>query len=415
MNILTLTSSYPRFEGDPTAPFIESITRHVAARGHTVHLVLPEHHAWQRPEVEDGVHFHPYHYSPRRSWTPWGYSGALEAGRRIRRSLYPLAPVVVASALRTCATVASRERIDVVHAHWLVPNGLIAALATRRNKLPLVISLHGSDIAVAEQSRALSKLSRSSLSRSAAVTAPSNDLLQRARALGAAGQLEWIPYGADPEEFRPDAALRQRARAQLGLAADAVAVLGIGRFIHAKGFDDLIEATALARATSSRIRLVLVGDGDIRSGLEAHVQRLGLGDVVTFTGMAKRDEVPSYVAAADIVAVPSVHYEGYVDGLPNVALEAMAAGKPLVATRVGALPDVVQDEVTGLVVEEGDPPALASAIVRLASNAALRRGMGARGRARIEESLNWAAVAERFEAVFERMTSGVGPGSAPVH
>ena len=140
MNILTLTSSYPRFKGDPTAPFIESITRHVAARGHTVHLVLPEHRAWNRPRVEDGVHFHPYRYSPRKSWTPWGYSEALEAGTRIKRRLYPLASAVVASALRTSARVVSRESIDVVHAHWLVPNGPIGSLVAKPHELPLVIA-----------------------------------------------------------------------------------------------------------------------------------------------------------------------------------------------------------------------------------------------------------------------------------
>lgn len=401
MNILTLTSSYPRFKGDPTAPFIESITRHVAARGHTVHLVLPEHRAWNRPSVEDGVHFHTYRYSPRKSWTPWGYSEALEGGTRIKRRLYPLASVVVASALRTSARVVSRESIDVVHAHWLVPNGLIGSFVAKRHELPLVISLHGSDVAVAERSRALGKVSRRSLCRSEAVTGPSTDLLDRARALGATGQLEWIPYGADPQEFRPDAADRQLARARLGLESDAVAVLGIGRFIHAKGFDDLIEAIALTRETYPEIRLVLVGDGDLRGELEAHTERLGLAGVVTFTGMATREEVPSHLAGADIVAVPSVHYEGYVDGLPNVALEAMAAGKPLVATRVGGLPDVVEHELTGLVVEERDPRALAAAIVKLASNADLRYGMGERGRTRVEESLNWETVAERFEAVYE--------------
>ena len=403
MNILTLTSSYPRFAGDPTAPFIESITRHVAARGHTVHLVLPEHRAWNRPRVEDGVHFHPYRYSPRRSWTPWGYSEALEAGTRIRRRLYPLAPVVLGSALRTCATVVAHQSIDIVHAHWLVPNGLIGALVSKRHGLPLVISLHGSDVAVAERSRALGTVARASLSRSAAVTGPSKDLLDRARALGAAGRLEWIPYGADPHEFRTDAAARERARDRLGLEPDVVAVLGIGRFIHAKGFDDLIEATANARATYPGIRLVLVGDGDIRGELEARTERLGLSSVVTFTGMATREEMPSYLAAADIVVVPSVHFEGYVDGLPNVALEAMAAGRPLVATRVGGLPDVVEDEVTGLIVDERDPHALATAVVKLASNVDLRHGMGERGRARIEESLNWATVAERFEGVYDHV------------
>ena len=401
MNILTLTSSYPKFEGDPTAPFIESITRSVAARGHTVHVVLPAHRKWNRPHSEDGVFFHPYRYSPLRSWTPWGYSEALEDGRRIRPSLYPLAPLVVGSAQRTCAAVTARTRIDVVHAHWLVPNGLIGALAARRCKLPLVVSLHGSDVAVAERSKALGWLARTSLSRSAAVTAPSRDLLERARALGASGRLDWLPYGADSGEFRPDGQGRARMRSQLGLEPDGVIVLGIGRLIHMKGFDDLIEAVGIARAERPQIRLVLAGDGDLRSALEAQVRRLGVEDFVTFAGMVGRDDVPSYFEAADIVAVPSVHHQGFVDGLPNVALEGMASAKPLVVTRVGALPDVVDDEVTGLVIEERDPAALARALVRLASNLELREAMGRRGRMKILESLNWETVAERLEGVFE--------------
>jgi len=403
MNILALTSSYPRFEGDPTAPFVESMTRHVASRGHSIHLVLPESHEWKRPPVEDGVHYHLYRYSPRRTWTPWGYSEALEAGTRIKRRLYPLAPVVLASALRTCAAVVSGETIDVVHAHWLIPNGLIGARVAKRHDVPLVISLHGSDVAVAERSRALGRLSRSSLSRSAAVTGSSNNLLERARALGAAGRLEWIPYGADPQEFGTDLEIRERVRAELGLASDAVAVLGIGRLIPVKGFDYLIEAIALARANCPRVRLVLVGDGDTRAGLEAQAERLGLDGEVTFAGMAKREDVSSYLAAADVVAVPSVHYAGFVDGLPNVALEAMAAGKPLVATRVGGLPDVVHDDLTGILVEERDPSALAAAIVRLANDPDLRNRLGENGRTAIRDSMNWDVVAERFESVYERV------------
>jgi glycosyltransferase involved in cell wall biosynthesis len=407
VNILALTSSYPLFEGDATAPFIKSITRHVAARGHTVHLVLPEHRAWNHPEAEDGVHFHPYRYSPRRTWTPWGYSEALEGGETIRRRLYLVAPVVLASALRTCRAIASRERIDVVHAHWLVPNGLIGSFVARWHGLPLVVSLHGSDVAVAERSRALGALARSTLGRSSAVTGPSFDLLDRARALGASDRFEWIPYGADPDQFRLDVRARDQVRARLDMRSDDVVVLGIGRFVPSKGFDDLVEAVAAARTTSaSRIRLLFVGDGPLRSELESQVERLGLDNVTTFAGMAMRIDVPPLFAASDVVAVPSVHHHGYVDGLPNVALEAMANSKPLVVTRVGGLPDIVTDGFSGLVVEERDPRALASAISTLAADPELRRELGRRGRALVEERLNWATVAERLEEIFESVVRG---------
>ena len=406
MNVLAVTSSYPKFEGDPTAPFIESITRHVAARGHSIHLVLPEHHEWNRPPAEGDIHYHAYRYSPRRTWTPWGYSESLAAGVRIRRPLYALAPLVFLSGVRACRTLMSRESIDVVHAHWAIPNGVIAATAVRGRGVPLVISLHGSDVSVSQGSRWIGALARWSFERAAAVTAPSEDLLDRARGLGARGLLELIPYGSDPDSFEADPATGHRIRKDLGLADGEVAVLGMGRFVHWKGFEYLIEAIARARARVPALRLVLVGDGDLRGALAAQVTGLDLDECVTFVGMVRRDDVPAYLAASDVVAVPSVHYQGYVDGLPNVALEAMAAGKPLIATRVGGLPQLVRNGDTGLLVDERDPGALAEALVVLATDSELRRNIGARGQAHVRESMSWNAVAERFGSVYDRVAKG---------
>ena len=405
MKVLSITSSYPRYDGDPTAPFIESITRYVAARGHTVHLVLPENREWKRPATEDGVSYHPYRYSPRRTWTPWGYSESLEGGIRIKRRLYALAPAVAASALWTCDRLLSRRGFDLVHAHWVVPNGPIGALVARRHKLPLVISLHGSDVSVSQQSGWIGRLARSSFARAAAVTAPSQDLLDRARALGALGSMELIPYGADAQAFAVEPATRERVREQLGLSSDHTVVCGIGRFVHWKGFDYLIDAFAKASLALPRLRLVFVGDGDLRQDLSARASSLGVGETVTFAGMASRDEMPGYLAAADIVVVPSIHYDGYVDGLPNVALEAMAAGKPLIATRVGGLAHLVHSGDNGLLVDERDSDGLADAILALARDPELSARLAASGQALIRDSMSWNIVAERFISVYESVSA----------
>ena len=108
----------------------------------------------------------------------------------------------------------------------------------------------------------------------------------------------------------------------------------------------------------------------MRAELEARVRALGVADSVVLAGAADRSEIPVYMAAADIVAVPSIRFGGYVDGLPNVALEAMAAGKPLVASRVGGLPELVRDGENGVLVAEKEVHALADAIVDLAATAA---------------------------------------------
>jgi glycosyltransferase involved in cell wall biosynthesis len=401
VNILVLTSAYPKFDGDATAPFMASITEHVAARGHSMHVVLPEHADWARPSVEGNVHYHRYRYSPSRSWTPWGYAQSLEGGVKLKRRLYALAPAVFVSARHACRRLTARERFDVIHAHWVVPNGFIAAGISDRRRIPLVVTLHGSDISLVERKPWLGRLARRAFARSTVVTAPSDDLLQRASRLGATGQVELIPWGADPDVFRPDPDGAQRVRRLHGVAESDVLVLGVGRFVRWKGFDDLVTSVARARPEVPRLKLVLVGDGDIRGELEAQVADLGLADVVSFAGMAVRDDVNAYLSAADIVSVPSVHADGFVDGQPTVALEAMAAAKPLVVTRVGGLPDLVRAGENGLVVEERDPDGLAGAIVSLAHDEQRRTAMGAAGRARVERELNWDTVADRLIRVYQ--------------
>jgi glycosyltransferase involved in cell wall biosynthesis len=384
MNILSITSSYPRYAGDPTAPFIESITKHVAALGHTVHLVVPEHSAWRRPASEDGVHYHPYRYSPMRSWTPWGYSESLRAGIQIRRRLYPLSPLIALSAIRTCNAVARRVPIDVIHAHWVIPNGPLAAVAARQHDVPLVVSVHGSDVALSERSRWMGSLTRRTFAQAFAVTAASRHMLDRAADLGARPEtLHLIPYGMDLSSFQPDQQAAARVREALRLLPEDVLVLGIGRLIEWKGFGYLIQAIPLAQEKVPNIRLVIAGDGDLRAELEAQAQRLGLEDRVTFVGSVQRRDVPGFFAAADMVVVPSIRHEaGFVEALGYVVHEALATGTPVIASRVGGLPEVVGDGETGYLVEERDPEALAGAIATLASNQDLRMKMGVRARAR---------------------------------
>ncbi len=417
MKILALTSSYPRYDGDPTAPFIESITKHLAGRGHTIHVVLPAVRGWMHEQREGNVHFHPYRYSPVEAWTPWGFSGSLEEGVRIRRSLYGLAPIVLAAAARATHSLLTRERFDLVHTHWVIPNGPVGAGAAHRHGLPHVISLHGSDVSVPERSRALARAARWSFARADADTAPSGDLLDRARALGASRMLELVPYGADVVGLRASDTEIGGVREHLDLRPTDVVVMGIGRFVRWKGFDYLLDAFARARASQRSLRLVLVGDGDIRSELETRARSLGIANDVRFTGMVERDRMPAHLGAADIVAVPSIHFDGYVDGLPNVALEALAAGKALVATRVGGLPELVDSNRNGLLVDEKDATALADAITALAADAALRERLGTTGQAEVAASRTWGGVAERFESIFEgavRRTSRRGPSTQSV-
>jgi glycosyltransferase involved in cell wall biosynthesis len=385
-----VTSSYPRFPGDVVAPFIESIARGVAARGHRVDVVLPHHPDLRRPPGEP-VAFHPYRYAPLERWSRWGYAQSLRRDVSVRAGAFLLAPLVAFALRRIVADRLRETRYDVVHAHWVVPNAALIAGIVRTHGVPLVVSLHGSDVFVAETLLPARVLAKSALRQAGAVTACSEDLRRRAIRLGAhPGRTRTVPYGVDAMDAGAIDVAATRAR--LGAPPGATLVLALGRLVEKKGFAYLIDAAARVPG----VFIALAGEGDLRTELAARTATTGAP--VRLVGSLDRDSVAAALAAADIVVVPSVvDSAGNVDGLPNVLLEAMAAGRAVIASRVAGIPDVVTDGVDGLLVEEKDVFGLAAALARLAGDPALRKRLGDAARALVIRRLSWEQAARTFE------------------
>jgi glycosyltransferase involved in cell wall biosynthesis len=414
MNICMLTSSYPKYPGEVTAPFIEEIAAGLAARGHEVHVILPRHRDLHRPAVDRGVHLHPYAYAPLRALNVWGYAESMAADVEVRGRVYLAALFALPAGLLALRRVARQVGADLVHAHWVLPNGPLGAVVAAGLRVPLVVSLHGSDVYLPERHRWLRGVTAWTFRRAAAITACSGDLARRAIALGApAERMTVIPYGADRETFYPAGAEeRARVRAEWGLAENEALVLAVGRLVRKKGFEVLIRAMPQVVTGVGPVRLLIAGQGDLRDELEALARELGVTARVTFPGAVERDRLPALFRACDVLAVPSVHDErGNVDGLPNVVLEGMASGAAIVASDVAGIPQVILPEENGLLVPEKDPEALAGALVRLLRDPALRLRLGQAARRRVEAELNWPAVAARFEEVYAR--AGAGRDTSP--
>ena len=408
MRSCMLTSSYPKYPGEVTAPFIEEIAAGLAARGHEVHVVLPWHPDLRRPAVDRGVHLHPYRYAPWRALNVWGYAESMAADVEVRGRAYLAAPLALPAGVLALWRVTRAVRCDLVHAHWAVPNGPVAALVAAWRRLPLVVSLHGSDVYLPERHAWLRPIAAWTLRRAAAITACSEDLARRAVALGAPEErVTVIPYGADMETFRPAGeGERARVRAELGLAEGEGLILAVGRLVRKKGFDVLIRALPRVLQEAGPVRLVLAGRGDLHQELAELACHLGVEAHVALLGAVERDRLPALFRACDVLAVPSRHDEkGNVDGLPNVVLEGMASGAAIVASRVAGIPQVITAEETGLLVPERDAVALAAAIVRLLREEETRARLGRAARRWVEEELNWPAVAGRFEQVYGQALS----------
>ena len=396
--VVMVTTSYPRFPGDSVGTFMEPIARSVAALGHEVHVVAPWHPLITRASEEHGVRFHFYRYAPVASLNVFGYAAAMRADVSLRTAAYLAAPLALVAGWRRARAVARRYHADVMHGHWVVPGGVTAALA--EPGLPLVVSLHGSDVYVAETFAPARLAARRTFRRAGFVTACSDDLRIRAVRLGAdPARIETVPYGVDAGRFTPNGSVRGARRQALGIPDDTPLCVAAGRLVRKKGFEYLIEALAAVPG----MRLAIAGDGTLGPELRARAAANGVADRVRFLGNQTQDAVAEYFAAADVICVPSVRDDsGNVDGLPNVVLEALASATPLITTAAGGIGATVEDGRTAIVVAERDPPALAAAMIRLSGSPVLGREIGTAARALVQSRFGWDRAAARFAAAYDR-------------
>ena len=253
----------------------------------------------------------------------------------------------------------------------------IAAGAAMRLGVPYGFSVHALD------ARKVPADELAAQARGAAIVLACNrDVACTLHVAGATPTL--LPHGVDLDRFVPTLPIR----------TNRVELLAVGRLVDKKGFDVLIEAIHLVDAD---VHLRIIGGGALRPVLEQRVAHYHLGTQVTFVGRRTHDELPACYAASDVVVVPSViDARGDRDGLPNVVLEAMGCGRPVIASDVAAIPTAVIDGATGWLVTPGDAEALAAAIDRAATSPAVRRKFGAAGRQRVERCFDLDACSTRF-------------------
>lgn len=344
MRIQVVTSQFP-IAGEPNRgrPILQTVR--ALARIATVQVLCPvaAYPRWARPRS--------YLY---RAPGPAGGVEDLD----VRYLPYPALPAVSrpfngAACARVLHGPVRAWAPDVVLSYWLYPDAYGALYAARRAGLPLVAGARGSDLRVRD---ALSRrLTRPVVRGAARLLVVSEDL----------GRVAGDAYGADPQRVRViangcDAAIfrpqdRHAARSALGIAADARLVVYVGRLVAEKGLRELLDATKALVPEDDNLQLVLVGDGPLRDELESRIAAHP-GANVSLAGAQGPADVARWMAASDLVTLPS-----YSEGHPNVLVEALACGRPVVATPVGGIPEVV-DDASGLLVPARDAQALAAGL-----------------------------------------------------
>jgi len=249
---------------------------------------------------------------------------------------------------------------DLVLAYWVYPDGAAAKRAARRLGVPCIVGARGSDIHVRTGLNA--HLTRRTLQGLDAILTVSHAMRDTAIATFGADpeRVHPVVNGIDTDVFHPRD--RQAMRSKLGVPADARLITYVGRFVEAKGMRELLQAFQALAAQDPRVRLALVGDGVMREELAGLVQATGLGGRVTMTGGLEPAQVAEWICASDLLTLPS-----WSEGYPNVVVEALACGVPVVATDVGGTREIIDDS-KGLLIPPRDERVLAQALSQALSH-----------------------------------------------
>jgi len=405
MRIAVLTSSYPRFKGDGIAPFVQSISEALSTRGHRVQVLAP-HDIDVRQNPDSKIKVHRFKYAWSEKTHVMGHARSLKADVKLRPIILLLLPLFLLAEIFNLIRLCRKMKAQVIHAHWVLPNGFSAAIVSKLLGIPLVISLHGSDIFMADRNFLFRGIARWTFAQASHVTACSPELYERAKKIQPDMDIHLLAWGADPDKFKP-IKNREDIRRKYGWDSSDIIVSALGRLVYKKGFDRLISAAAqLPKKEKQHLRVVIGGSGALEEQLMRQAGQLGLQDIVSFPGRIPWHEVPEFLAASDIFVLPSQRDKaGNLDGLPTVLLEAMACGLPCIASDIGGVSLVVEHEKNSIIVPPDDLEALKEHLSRLIANQDLRLALGTQSRQDILKTFNWEHVAAFLEGLFRESLS----------
>lgn len=389
--LLVLTSTLPRWLGDSEPRFVLDLAK--AMTDHFDPLILaPMAAGTAKYELLEGVPVKRFAYAPIDGWQTLAAPGAIMPNLRKRPLLHALVPIFLLAQLVALIRLLRREPFDVVHCHWLIPQGLILSIAALFVRVPpILVTCHGADAFTLEYPPFF-QLKRWSLRCADAVTVVSGEI---SRHFGNMGNrpLQHIPMGVDLGRFK-----------QRDIVPQAVpTLLFVGRLAAKKGLDRLIQAMADPRLVRRGVCLRIVGDGPLRREFDRLSIKLGLTTRITFVGSLPHDQVALEMSKADLFCAPFVvSDDGDREGTPTVLLEAAACGIPVITSDVGGCSDIIASGESGWLLPPGNVTALADAMIEALENPDRTEEMAVRARQRAADYA-WPRIAGRYAKILDQI------------
>jgi len=403
--ILVLASTFPRWKNDTTPPFVYELEKRLT-KNFEIHILAPHCQGAKKEEIMDGLHIHRFQYF----WPAKLQRLCYEGGILPNLKKYFLAKLQVMpffiSELITLIRIASVKKIEIIHSHWIIPNGLLAAIIKKMFRVKHILTIHAGDLALLDKLPFKKLLARFIVDNTDQITFVSHfgknlfvKILGQYKKIDKQSSI--IPMGIDTKTFSRE--INSYLRKNKLKVADRKNILFIGRLAEKKGVEYLIRAVKIVTQSIKKIKIYIVGEGPLKEKLLNLSKELKIENIADFTGPKSGKAKMEFFAMADILVVPSIKTEfGDVEGIPVVLMEGLTSGKAIVASSVGGIPEIITNNINGLLVPEKDFQALAQSIIKVLNNNKLKASLE-RGAKKSAGEYDLKIIAGKFNKLYSKL------------
>lgn len=390
INILVLTTTFPRWNDDTTPTFVYELSKRLRTEKIRIIILAPHHEGAKFYEEMEGLKVYRFPYFYPLKYQRLCYNGGMLPNFKKSHLAKVELPLLIIANIYYVFKIIKKEKIDLIHAHWIIPSGFVCNIVKSILRKPLIVSVHGSDIVLIRKPyfRHIGRHILRAIDICTVNSTATRDLLLDV--LRSNKEPKIIPMGVDINLFKPF------SRHPYGNNSEkSPVILTVGRLDKNKGFNYIIDAMPKLIRKFPGTKLVIAGDGPEKDNLLTQIKSLHLEQNVCLVGAVRNKDLPKFYNTADLFVLPSLK-----EGLGVVLLEAMACGTPVIGSNVGGITDIIKDNENGLLTKPKDPTDIANKITQLLSNEKLRRKLSENGLKTVKERFSWNFVTNEFIKVY---------------
>ncbi len=396
-NILVLASTFPRWKNDTTPPFVFDLEKRLTKEFNIVALA-PHFEGAKKNEKLEEITIYRFQYFWPASFETLCYEGGILPHIKKNKFLIFEGFTLLFFELLSAIKIIKTKRIDMIHAHWIIPQGIIALMLKKLLDIPYIVTTHGGDI-YGLQHGVFRVLKKIILEHANKITVVSSDIKNKIQKdMSKTLQISVISMGVDTTLFNPDKydkALRNE------YSATGPLLLFVGRLAEKKGLIYLLRAMPKVLKQIPSTKLLIIGEGPLENQLKAEAKYFGIEQQVFFLGPKPHAELAKFYATADIFVGPSIMVkEGDTEGLGLTFAEASVSGCIPIGTTAGGIRDVIKQGITGYIVPQKDEESLAKTIIQILKDPAALK-IKKNGPIQTQKKFDWTIVAEKYKQVYQ--------------